>query len=139
MNKLCSPLAKILVHADGLGTPHPAMVRQRAVELATIAGRSHYTEANWQHARAELHSLPDDVGGDEWAARFMASEADMVAVDVGHHAPCWGLDDERNLVEELYAEGLAEAEHDRMYLASLAARQEEAAELADDEAGKSWR
>lgn len=102
----------------------------RAEELALIAGRKEYTDEDWQRARAELHGLPPDVAGDEMASEFMVSEADMVAVDVGHHVQRVPLDDERNLVDELYQEGLQEAEHERMV---QACREQAAEETQEDE------
>ena len=118
-----APMAKILVHGDGLGVPNAELVRKRAEEIAAINGRKQFNEIDWQQARVELHGAhgPDGQISDEFSATAMVSEADMLAVDVGHHAERVKLDDERNLVEELWSEGMEEAEHDRM----LASRAEE--------------
>lgn len=121
-----TPLAKILVHSDGLGVVNPEMVRQRAAELALINGRTEYTDIDWQQAKLELHGghAPDGTLSDEWAMNTIASEADMLAVDAGHHVGRVPMEDERNVVEELYAEGMEEAEHERM----LVSRQLDGAE-----------
>src|SRR6266478_1215342 len=120
MDKTRPPMAKILVHSAGMGTPTPELVRQRAEELATINGHVEYTEADWQEAKLELHGghHPDGALSEEWATQTMVSEPDMLAVDAGHHADRVPLDDERNLVEELWQEGMEEAEHDRMLAAA---------------------
>jgi hypothetical protein len=126
MDKMRAPMAKILVHGDGLGVPNAELVRKRAEEIASINGRKQFNEIDWQQARVELHGAhgPDGQMSDEFSTTAMVSEADMLAVDVGHHAERMKLDDERNLVEELWAEGMEEAEHDRM-LASRAEQEPE--------------
>jgi hypothetical protein len=129
MDKMQTPMAKILVHSDGLGVPNPDLVRKRAQELAAIAGRKEYTDIDWQQARVELHGAhaSDGAISNEMAMEAMVSEADMLAVDVGHQRERTQLDDERNLVEELWTEGMEEAEHERM-LASRAEEREEGEE-----------
>lgn len=123
MDKMRAPMAKILVHGDGLGVPNAELVRKRAEEIAAINGRKQFNEVDWQQARIELHGAHgvDGQVSDEFSATAMVSEADMLAVDVGRHAERVKLDDERNLVLELWSEGMEEAEHDRM----LASRKEE--------------
>lgn len=125
-----APMAKILVHGEGLGVPNAELVRKRAEELALINGHAQYTDTDWQQARMELHGAhgPDGQVSDEFSMAAMVSEADMVAVDVGHHTDRVRLDDERNLIEELWVEGMEEAEHDRM----LASRALEPTEEEDD-------
>ncbi|MBV9464239.1 MAG: hypothetical protein JO317_08435 [Verrucomicrobiae bacterium] len=53
-------MGKIEQHADGLGTVTEAMVRQRARELAQIAGRlpDQVTEEDVEEARSELMGPP---------------------------------------------------------------------------------
>src|SRR5215213_3741642 len=116
MDKMRTPMAKIVVHSRGLGAPTPDLVRQRAEELATINGHAEYTEGDWQQARIELHGAhsPDGALSEEMAIATMVSEPDMLAVNVGHHTERVRLDDDRNLVEELWLEGMEEAEHERM-------------------------
>ena len=61
MNSSRPSYAKILVHSNGLGVPSTDLVRQRAIELAQIDGRTEYNEQDWQHAKQELH------GGHEYS------------------------------------------------------------------------
>src|SRR5438093_13193297 len=106
--------AKIVNHSSGLGTPSPETVRQRAIELARINGHETYTDDDWKQAKRELHGgrLPTDNGEDEMIESV--SERDMVAGGVGHHADKTRYDDSENIGEELVAEGMDEAVHDRM-------------------------
>ncbi len=115
--------AKILVHSEGVGAPHLQLVRKRAAELARIDGRSEYSEADWRQAKIELHGsqMPDGSQSDEMAMTSMVSEGDMIAANVGHHVGRMPMEDDGNVVEELYAEGMEEAVHERM----LAARDEQ--------------
>lgn len=109
------PMAKILVHSDGLGAPDAETVRRRAQELALIAGRREYNESDWQQAKCELHgSNGEDQASAEMGMASMVSEQDMVAAAVGRQTARVPLEDERNLVEELWQEGMEEAQHERM-------------------------
>jgi hypothetical protein len=116
MDKMRPPMAKILVHSEGLGTPHAELVRRRAQEIAIINGRTEFTESDWHQAKLELHSSNggDEQASEEMGMASMVSEADMVAADVGHHTSRVPMEDERNMVEELWQEGMEEAEHERM-------------------------
>jgi len=118
MNSSRPPYAKILVHANGLGVPSPEMVRQRALELARIDGRTDYNEQDWQQAKQELHGGHEYSWDDEEDRMPQSvSERDMTATDMGHHVEnLRGGED--NVLEELVAEGMDEAVHDRMLEAS---------------------
>ena len=135
MDNMRPPMAKILVHSEGLGAPNADTVRKRAQELAQIAGRPEFNEADWRQAKAELHSTNglDHQASEEMGMAAMVSEQDMVAADVGHHTERAPLDDERNLVEELWQEGMDEAEHERMLEASHESDAEDAEDEADDD------
>ena len=126
MNSSRPNYAKILVHSDGLGVPSPEMVRQRALELAAIDGRTEYNEIDWQHARQELHGGHETSwDDDEDRMEQSVSERDMTATDKGHHTEnLRGGDD--NVLEELVAEGMDEAVHDRMLEASRQTAAEDA-------------
>ena len=110
---------KILRHAEGMGVPSPETVRQRARELALIEGREHYTEIDWRRAHRELHGGNHDPdlfnlnGPDDEMAEII-SERDMIAPTLGHHNARTTVDGSASIGEELVAEGLDEAEHDRM-------------------------
>jgi Protein of unknown function (DUF2934) len=118
--------AKIIQHSQGLGVPSTEMVRQRALELARIDGRSEYHERDWHEAKRELHggheTLAND-GADEMTT--MVSGHDMVSSDVGHRVETFGPDGADSMGEELIAEGMEEAVHDQML---AAARDEETEE-----------
>jgi len=110
---------KILRHAQGMGVPTPETVRERARELALIDGRLRYSEADWRRAFRELHGgyhEPDAfnlTGPDDQIAEIV-SERDMIAPTLGHHPGRTEVDGNLSIGEELVAEGLDEAEHDRM-------------------------
>ncbi len=130
MNTSRPPYAKIVVHSTGLGVPSPEMVRQRARELALIDGRAEHNERDWQRARQELHGgHPRSWDDEEDRMPQSVSERDMTATDTGHHTENM-VDGDDNVLEELVAEGMDEAVHDRMLEASRVAEDdlEEAAE-----------
>jgi hypothetical protein len=118
MNSSRPPYAKIVVHANGLGVPTPEMVRQRAYELARIAGRTEYNEQDWHQAKQELHGGHEYSWDDEEDRMPQSiSERDMTATDSGHHIEnLRGGED--NVLEELVNEGMDEAVHDQMLEAS---------------------
>jgi len=112
----------------GLGTVTRKMVRERAVELAVINGRSaqEATRADWDQARLELSGGPDP-DSDE-AALEAAPEADRwdpVHGSVGSKVPAPSGEDEddegRSDTEQLVEEGIANAEHDLRLEAAKAA------------------
>ena len=123
------PQAKIIQHCTGLGAPDSVIVRKRAAELAEIAGRSKPNEQDWRAAKRELHGGHESLnhnGDDDMAA--LVSERDMVAGSVGHHIPNLTPEDIDNLAEELYAEGMDEAEHEQMLESRRRDRQEDGEE-----------
>jgi hypothetical protein len=96
------------------------MVRERAVELAVINGRSaqEVSKSDWEQAKREL-SGDSDTNPNE-AALESASESerwDPVHGSTGHKVPVAPSDDEddegRSDNERLVDEGIAEAEHDQ--------------------------
>ena len=119
------PSAKIIQHAEGLGAPNSTQVRRRAEELATIDGRSQFHEEDWRQAKRELHGgHADSAEGNEMEMSALISGHDMVAGSLGRHVENMRSDDTDSLGEELIAEGMDEAVHERM----LAARREEVLE-----------
>jgi hypothetical protein len=113
------PQAKIVAHTAGLGVPSPDTVRQRAMELAKIDGRTRFSEEDWKQAKRELHgghSGFSDNGTDD--EMIQSVSIGMVPGTVGHHSEKMGYDEGENMVEELIAEGMDEAVHDRMLMAS---------------------
>ena len=112
----------------GLGTVTRKMVRERAVELAVIAGRSapDVSKSDWEQAKRELTGQPD--ADPKTAVLEAAPESerwDPLPGSIGHQvpvAPSEDKDDEgRSDNEKLVEEGMAEAEHDQMLQASKAA------------------
>jgi len=115
------PSGKIALHANGLGTPSLQTVRERALELARIDGRTEFNALDWERAKCEVHGghpLIQSNDGDEAEMIESASERDMMAVDHGHHVPNLSMDGTENVIEELVAEGLDEAAHDQMLAAA---------------------
>ena len=104
----------------GLGTVTREMVRERAVELAVINGRSAQDVSNsdWEQARRELTGEPDV--DPETAALEAAPESerwDSLPGSTGHKVPAAASEDEdeegRSDNEQIVEQGIAEAEHDR--------------------------
>jgi hypothetical protein len=118
--------AKIIQHAEGLGAPNAEHVRLRAQELAIINGHAEYNEEDWREAKRELHGghvSPADEG--EMEMQAIVSGHDMVAGSLGHHVENRMSGEAENLGEELVAEGMDEAEHERMLLARTEAESPE--------------
>ena len=115
-------------HAQGLGAPNADQVRQRALELAYLAGREEFSEQDWRQAKRELHGgHGHSVNEDEVEMVALVSGHDMVVTDLGHHVENMHMENGDNLAEELIAEGMDEAVHEQM----LAARRDE--DLSDQD------
>ena len=118
-------------NSAGIGTVTRKMVRERAVELAVINGRSaqEVSKSDWEQAKRELtgDSDPDP----KEAALESAPESerwDPVPGSTGHKVPVASSDDEddegRSDNERLVDEGIAGAEHDQTRQATRAAAKE---------------
>lgn len=112
------------------GTGAREMVRQRAVELAIIGGRSAQavTKADWQQAKRELNGDADAAVDPKTALLEAATEAerwDPLPGSTGHKVRVAPSEDEdaegRSDHDRLYAEGIAAAEHDQRLQATQAA------------------
>ncbi len=118
-----NPLKKgaLTENADGIGTITRKMVRERAVELAVISGRSalEVSKSDWEDAKREL------TGGPELDPRESVLESapeserwDPLPGSTGHKVPVEAGEDEdaegRSDNERLVEAGIAEAEHDQM-------------------------
>jgi hypothetical protein len=118
--------AKIIQHAEGLGVPNAEQVRVRARELAIIAGRTEYNEEDWREAKRELHGGHVTPAEEcELEMEAVVSGHDMVAGSLGHHVENLSSLDAESLGEELVAEGMDEAEHERMLLARTESERDE--------------
>jgi hypothetical protein len=106
-------------NSAGIGTVTRKMVRERAVELAIINGRTalEVSKSDWMQAKLELtgESNPDP----KEAALESAPESerwDPVPGSTGHKMPVAASEDEddegRSDNERLVDEGIAGAEHD---------------------------
>ena len=116
----------------GIGTVTRGMVRERAVELALINGRTalEVTESDWEQARRELTGKPDTDPKEAALESAPESERwDPVHGSTGHKVPVASSEDEddegRSDSERLVEEGIAEAEHDQRLQAARTQRQEE--------------
>jgi hypothetical protein len=115
-------------HAAGLGTATRQMVKQRAVELALINGRSAHavSKTDWEQAKRELTGQPESDPKQIVLEAAPESERwDPVPGSTGHKVPGAASADEdeegRSGNEKLVEAGIAEAEHDQMLQAARAA------------------
>jgi hypothetical protein len=115
-------------NSAGLGTVSRKMVRERAVELAVINGRSaqNVSKSDWEQAKRELTGEPDMDPKEAILESAPESERwDPVPGSTGHKVPVAASEDEddegRSDNERLVEEGIAGAEHDQMRQATRAA------------------
>jgi hypothetical protein len=113
-------------NSAGIGTVTRKMVRDRAVELAAVNGRSaqETSKSDMDRARRELMGEPDTNLKE--AILESAPESgrwDPVPGSAGHKVPVAPSEDEddegRSDNERLVEEGIAGAEHDHMRQATL--------------------
>jgi hypothetical protein len=112
-------------NSAGLGTVTRQMVRERAVELAVINGRTaqEVSKSDWEQAKRELTD-DSDVDTNETALESAPESErwDPVHGSTGHKVPAAPSADEdeegRSDNERLVDEGIAGAEHDQMLKAS---------------------
>jgi hypothetical protein len=121
----------ITENGSGIGTVTRGMVRQRAVELALINGRSaaEVSRSDWDQAKRELTGESDIDSTEAILDAAPESERwDPIHGSTGHKAPESGSDDEdddgRTDGARLVEEGVAEAEHDQMLQAAKEVQQE---------------
>jgi len=112
-------------NSAGLGTVTRKMVRERAVELARINGRSakDVSKSDWEQAKRELTGEPDTTPKEAVLESAPESERwDPVPGSTGRKAPVAASEDEddegRSDNERLVDEGIAGAEHDQSRQAS---------------------
>jgi hypothetical protein len=122
-----NPLKKgaLTENSAGLGTVTREMVRERAVELAVISGRTarEVSKSDWEQAKRELTGGPDMDPTEAVLEAAPESERwDPVPGSTGHKAPVAPSDDEDNEGRSdnarLVEEGIAGAEHDQMLQAT---------------------
>ena len=113
-------------NSAGLGTVTRKMVRERAVELAVINGRSaqDVSKSDREQAKRELTGEPDtDPKAAVLESAPESERWDPLPGSTGHKVPVAPSADEdaegRSDNERLVDEGIAEAEQDQMHQASL--------------------
>lgn len=126
MNKNPIKQGVLTENSSGLGTVTRTMIRERAVELALINGRSaqEAAKSDWEQAKRELTGEPAvDPKEAVLEAAPESQRWDPVPGSTGRQVPVAPSADEdaegRSDQERLVAEGMAEAEHDQMHQASL--------------------
>jgi hypothetical protein len=124
--------AALIIDSTGVGTVTDKMVRERAVELAIIDGRTaqEVSNSDFEQAKRELTG-GSDMDPNE-ALLESAPESvrwDPVPGSTGHIVPVTPTDDEddegRSVGERLVEEGVLEAEHDQMRQAAEKQREED--------------
>jgi hypothetical protein len=115
-------------NSAGIGTVTRKMVRQRAVELAAISGRSaqEASKSDRDQAQRELTGEPDTDSNEAVLESVPESERwDPAPGSIGHKVAVASSEDEddegRSDNDRLVEEGVAGAEHDQMVQASRAA------------------
>jgi hypothetical protein len=121
-------------NSAGIGLVTRKMVRERAVELAVLNGRSRndVSKSDWEEAKQELDGGPETDAKTAVLESTPESERwDPVAGSTGHKVPVAPGEDEddegRSDNERLVAEGLAGAQHDQMRQAARDPAKAEAA------------
>jgi len=119
--------AALIINSTGIGTVTRKMVRERAIELALINGRSAQavSATDWQQAKRELTGEPDMDPKEMLLESAPESERwDPLPGSTGHIIPVTSVDGEdddgRSVGEKLIDEGVQEAEHDQMLQAARA-------------------
>ncbi len=113
-------------NSAGIGTVTRKMVRERAVELAVINGRSaqEVSKSDWEQAKRELTGEPGMDAKETALDSAPESERwNPIPGSTGHKVPTAPSEDEdeegRSDNERLVDEGMAGAEHDQTRQASL--------------------
>jgi hypothetical protein len=113
--------ATVIIDSTGVGTVTKKMVRERAVELAVIDGRTaqEVSKSDWEQAKRELTGGSDMDPKEELLESAPESERwDPLPGFTGNIAPVNSIDDEdedgRGITERLVDQGMLEAEHDQM-------------------------
>jgi hypothetical protein len=112
MNEALPTSGKILHGTQGLGTVTPKMIEERAREIARSDGRSQANDLDRSRAREDLTGPTSDSDklptteepGRDWQ---------MPLVSTGEKAPTVRPEDDENIVEKLFHEGIEEADHDQ--------------------------
>lgn len=136
-----NPLNKGMIaeNFSGIGTVSRAMVRERAVELAVINGRSgqEMSISDWEQAKRELTG-GQDIDPQQAMLESIPEEArwDPVPGSIGFQVPDSPPEDEdnegRSEGAQLVEQGVAEAEHDQMFQAARQVAREDSRQGRSD-------
>lgn len=120
------------MNAKGIGEVSDKMLRERAVELALINGRTEQetSKSDWDQAKRELTGDPEMEPQEALLEAAPETERwDPLPGSSGHRAPVITSDGEdsegRSDSEALVEEGVREAEHDQMLQAARTQQKEE--------------
>ena len=124
--------AALIINSTGVGTVTEKMVRERAVELAVIDGRTaqEVSTSDWEQAKRELTNESDQDPKEALLESAPESERwDPLPGSTGRVVPVTSIDDEddegRSVSERLVEEGVLEAEHDQMVQAAKKQKEED--------------
>jgi hypothetical protein len=98
-----------------MGTVTPEMVRHRAREIALSDGRAgnEVTSGDWEQAKRELLGADNDPAAESDTEEASSTTGwDPAPPTIGHRAETQEVDDEQTMAEQLYQEGVEEADHD---------------------------
>ena len=121
----------LIINDTGIGTVTRQMVRERAIELALIDGRStqEVSKSDLEQAKRQLTGGSDLDPNEALLESAPESERwDPLPGSTGHVVPVTSVDGEdeegRSFSERLVEEGMLEAEHDQMLQAAQKQSQE---------------
>ncbi len=124
--------AALIINSTGVGTVTEKMVRERAVELAVIDGRTaqEVSTSDWEQAKRELTNESDQDPKEALLESAPESERwDPLPGSTGRVVPVTSIDDEddegRSVAERLIDEGMLEAEHDQLVQAAKKQKEED--------------
>ena len=124
--------AALIINSTGVGTVTDKMVRERAVELAVIDGRTaqEVSTSDWEQAKRELTGGTDLDPNEALLESAPESERwDPLPGSTGRVVPVTSIDGEddegRSVSERLVEEGVLEAEHDQMVEAAKKQKEED--------------
>lgn len=125
----------LTLNSTGIGAVSRRMMRERAVELAMINGRSaqDVSKNDWEDAKRELSGEPDvEIRDNSLESIGSSSPWDPSYAGGSYKVQTSGSEDEdsegRSDQERLMDAGIAEAEHDQMFQAAMNAEEEDAGE-----------
>jgi hypothetical protein len=118
---------RISQHGAGLGTITPEMVQRRAREIALSDGRqgNEVTSGDWEQARRELLGAGNDPSDTNVEEASSTTGWDPAPATIGHRAETQEVDDEQTMAEQLYQEGVEEADHDERVQAGRETRRQQ--------------